>query len=241
MEKKKSKEQQKKYRQSDKGKEVREKYLKSDKHKKFLKSDERKQYNKDYLKKYNRSDKGKEVAKKYKLSEKGKKVLKRYKQSEKGKASNKRYSHSDKGKADLKKYQQSEKFKKTRKKYHQSEEGKAVYNKWFRERRKSDPIFKLAYTVRTRLRIFLKTRNIKKTNRTAVMVGCTPEFLKEYLEKKFTSGMTWQNHGTHGWHIDHIVPLDLAMTLEDVQELSHYTNLQPMWATDNIKKSNKII
>ena len=78
-------------------------------------------------------------------------------------------------------------------------------------------------------------------------MGCTPEFFKKHLEKKFhphpitNEAMTWKNHTTNGWHVDHKDPLDLAMTSEDVVELSHYTNLQPMWATENLKKSNKII
>jgi len=61
------------------------------------------------------------------------------------------------------------------------------------------------------------------------------------LEKQFKPGMTWKNHTLHGWHVDHIDPLDLAMTPEDIEELCHYTNLRPMWATDNRKKGNKII
>ena len=199
-----------------------------------------KQYNKDYLKKYNKSDKGKEVSKKYKLSDKGKKVLKRYKQSDKGKESNKKYSLSYKGRRDVKKYQQSIKFKETRKKYLQSDEGKAIYNKYFKERRKSDPIFKLANTARTRIVSFLKTHNINKKRSTAQIVGCSPEFLKKYLENKFTSGMTWQNHGRYGWHIDHIVPLASAKTTEEMKKLMHYTNLQPLWAIENLKKKDKI-
>ena len=77
------------------------------------------------------------------------------------------------------------------------------------------------------------------------MVGCTPEFLKEYLEKQFyprlitSEVMTWKNHGFYGWHIDHIIPLDRAKTLEDIEKLCHYTNLQPLWMEENIKKSNK--
>jgi hypothetical protein len=112
---------------------------------------------------------------------------------------------------------------------------------YMRERRKSDPIFKLASNVRTRIGTFLKVRNMRKTNGTFKMVGCTPEFLKKYLEKQFKPGMTWENHSIDGWHIDHKDPLDLAMTLKDVEELCHYTNLQPMWATENLKKGNKII
>ena len=77
------------------------------------------------------------------------------------------------------------------------------------------------------------------------MVGCTPEFLKEYLEKKFYPHpkskelMTWKNNTIRGWHVDHIKPLDKARTPEDVEKLMHYTNLQPMWMEENIRKSNK--
>ena len=74
------------------------------------------------------------------------------------------------------------------------------------------------------------------------MVGCTPEFLKKYLEKQFHhhpdthQPMNWLNYTVHGWHIDHRTPLDSAKTPEDVEKLMHYTNLQPMWATENWKK-----
>ena len=53
--------------------------------------------------------------------------------------------------------------------------------------------------------------------------------------------MTWKNHTIDGWHIDHIIPLSSAKTSKDVEKLMHYTNLQPMWAIENIKKSDKII
>ena len=101
--------------------------------------------------------------------------------------------------------------------------------------------------VRARLLQFVKASDIKKTNKTFVMVGCTPEFLKKHLEKQFyphpitNEKMTWKNHTKKGWHVDHIDPLSLAMTPEDVVVLMHYTNLQPLWAEENLKKGNKII
>jgi hypothetical protein len=51
--------------------------------------------------------------------------------------------------------------------------------------------------------------------------------------------MTWKNHTMKGWHIDHKVPLDSAKTPKDVEKLMHYTNLQPLWAVDNLKKGKK--
>ena len=127
------------------------------------------------------------------------------------------------------------------KEYGQSVHGKETINKARRKRRKSDPIFKLTVSMRTRLGMFLRTRNIRKTNTTFKIIGCTPEFLKEHLEKQFTPGMTWKNHSLKGWHVDHIIPLNSAKTLEDKYKLCHYTNLQPLWAPDNWKKSDKII
>ena len=48
--------------------------------------------------------------------------------------------------------------------------------------------------------------------------------------------MDWSNHGK--WHIDHKIPISWAKTEEEIIKLSHYTNLQPMWAEENIKKKN---
>jgi hypothetical protein len=79
-----------------------------------------------------------------------------------------------------------------------------------------------------------------KSHRTFEIIGCTPIELVEHLEQKFVSGMCWDNHGKHGWHIDHIIPLSSAKNKEELYRLCHYTNLQPLWAIDNIKKNNKI-
>jgi hypothetical protein len=63
-----------------------------------------------------------------------------------------------------------------------------------------------------------------------------------YLEKQFAPGMTWENYGIDGWHIDHIIPLSSAKgDLDQLKKLCHYTNLQPLWAEDNLKKSNRLI
>ena len=86
---------------------------------------------------------------------------------------------------------------------------------------------------------------MRRTNKTFVMVGCTPEFLKKHLEKQFHrhpdthQPMNWKNHTVHGWHIDHIKPLNKAKTIKAVEKLSHYTNLQPLWATENWKKGGR--
>jgi hypothetical protein len=108
-----------------------------------------------------------------------------------------------------------------------------------KERRKTDIIFSLTNNLRCRLAKYLKILNIRKKNTTFEIVGCSPTELKEHLEKQFVSGMTWENRNL--WHIDHIIPLSSAKTEDELYQLCHYTNLQPLWADENIKKSNKII
>jgi len=68
------------------------------------------------------------------------------------------------------------------------------------------------------------------------LIGESPQFVKNYLTLKFTDGMSWENHGK--WHIDHIKPccsFDLTKP-EEQQKCFHYTNLQPLWAKDNLRK-----
>ena len=111
------------------------------------------------------------------------------------------------------------------------------YNK---KKRHSDPFFNLTCNIRSRITNFLRLKNISKNNKTFEIIGCTQEFLKEYIEKQFTEGMSWDLMGKH-IHLDHIIPLSSAKTEEEVYKLCYYTNLQPLWAEDNIKKSNKIL
>ena len=111
-------------------------------------------------------------------------------------------------------------------------------NKRAKERRKEDPIFNLKNKVRCRLRKYLMILNITKKNKTFEIVGCTPEFLKEHLEAQFINGMSWDNRSE--WHIDHIIPLSSAKTEEELYKLCHYSNLQPLWAGDNLSKGTKV-
>ena len=72
-------------------------------------------------------------------------------------------------------------------------------------------------------------------------LGCTTEELMVHLEKQFQPGMSWDNHGYDGWHVDHIRPcasFDLTDE-EQVRKCFHYTNLQPLWAKDNLRKGSE--
>lgn len=107
--------------------------------------------------------------------------------------------------------------------------------------RKTDPAQNLKFNVRTRVYNILKTKNITKQNKTFDIIGCSPEFLKEHIEKQFKDGMTWDNYGKNGWHVDHIIPLSSGKNEKEIYKLSHYTNLQPLWAEENLSKGNKIL
>ena len=110
---------------------------------------------------------------------------------------------------------------------------------YVKNRNKNDFIFNLKNRIRNRLYNFLTKNNISKKNKTFDIVGCTPLQLREYIEKKFVDGMNWENRGK--WHIDHIIPLCSTKNEDEVYKLCHYTNLQPLWDEDNLKKSDKIL
>lgn len=106
-----------------------------------------------------------------------------------------------------------------------------------KNRLKEDINYKLTCNLRTRLSNALK-RN-QKSGSAIKDLGCSIEEFKIYLEKKFQEGMTWDNYGK--WHIDHSIAIskfDLT-NKEELKIACHYTNLQPMWALENIKKGNK--
>lgn len=116
---------------------------------------------------------------------------------------------------------------------------KAYQAEYWSSRLKSDPLYALSKLVRRRICIAIAERGYSKNTRTADMLGCDYETLKRHLELKFTSGMNWGNRGQ--WHIDHIIPLASAKTEEELIKLCHYTNLQPLWAKENMSKGAKIL
>lgn len=114
------------------------------------------------------------------------------------------------------------------------------YSKYEKSRKKIDPGFKLIKNLRSRIRSVLSRKT--KSGSTIKSLGCSVEQLVIYIESKFQIGMTWDNYGVHGWHLDHIRPLS-SFDLTDPNDFmlaAHYTNLQPLWAEDNLKKSNKL-
>jgi hypothetical protein len=108
-------------------------------------------------------------------------------------------------------------------------------NEWKKTKLKNDPLERIKKNIRNRIRKFLTGDN--KSKRTFDIVGLDKEKFKFYIENMFTEGMTWENYGE--WHLDHIKPLYLSENEEDLIQLNHYTNLQPLWAEDNLKKNRK--
>ena len=114
---------------------------------------------------------------------------------------------------------------------------KALYKK---EREINDPEYRLKSRIRTRIWNVLKGGG--KSQPTLKLLGCTIAQLKSHLESQFSEGMSWENHRRDGWHIDHVLPcasFDLTDPKQQA-ECFHYTNLQPLWAEDNLKKGSMI-
>ena len=108
-----------------------------------------------------------------------------------------------------------------------------------KKRRVKDAEYRIISNLRSRMGRVVKGK--RKADTTKKLIGCTTKKLKVHLEKQFTDGMSWDNYGRHGWHIDHIIPCASFDMLDPEQQKKcfHYTNLQPLWAKDNIKKGDK--
>lgn len=159
---------------------------------------------------------------------------KKYAESDRGKDKSLSYKSTDRHKElhrlRCKKYESTKKFKIHRKLYEQY-------------RYTNNENYRLISNLRCRLYSAL-TRNkqskINKFYNTIELLGCTTEELWKHLESMFSEGMTRENYGE--WHVDHIVPCD-SFNLFDIEQQKlcfHYTNLQPLWAKDNLIKGNKL-
>ncbi len=114
---------------------------------------------------------------------------------------------------------------------------------WCNMKSATDIGFKILKNLRSRTRWALKSNGAKKVAKTEVLLGCTIEYFKEYFSSLFTEGMTWERFMNGEIHIDHIKPCKLFdLTNEDEQRACfHYSNLQPLWEADNLKKSDNYL
>ncbi len=122
-----------------------------------------------------------------------------------------------------------------------SDKIREINKKKTKKRLQNDPAYRIQMNLYSRMRLGLRRVGAVKKGRYVELIGCTYTELKAYIGDKLESGMTWENYG--GWHIDHIIPC-AAFDLTDPEQqwaCFHYTNLQPLWAEDNLKKGTKIL
>ena len=120
--------------------------------------------------------------------------------------------------------------------YHASHKGEARDRN--RKRRKNDPIFRLKSSISNTIRRGFKTAGLSKNKKSQEILECSFEDFVAHIENQFKEGMTLENHGK--WQLDHIVPISLAETIEDVIALNHHSNFQPLWKEDNCEKSDEL-
>lgn len=129
--------------------------------------------------------------------------------------------------------------------YKNSDKNREYRRNYTKIRKKEEPLFKLCVSIRNLIGLSFKRAlngKYKKSINTENLLGCTVSQLIEYLQSLFAEGMSLENHGQceECWHIDHKYPISLAKTQEEIIKLCHYTNLQPLWSRENIKKGNNI-
>jgi membrane protein involved in colicin uptake len=199
----------------------------------------------EWKKQYQQSNKEAIAEKKKQWQQANKKAIKQYQQSNKEAIAEKGKQYRQANKKDIaekkKQYREANKEVLAEKKKQYREANKKAINKRFNNRLKTDPIFKFKHNVRTLIYQSFKrgNNNFRKNTKTEQILGCTIEEFRKYIQAKFKKGMSFDNHGQ--WHLDHIVPLSIAATEEEIIKLNHYTNFQPLWAEENLSKSDKII
>ncbi len=114
--------------------------------------------------------------------------------------------------------------------------------KYQRQRRKTNQAHRLSLVLRDRIRDSVRRNQKDYSGRVRSLLGCSIESFKFYLKSKFELGMSWDNYGHTGWHIDHIIPcshFDLS-NIEHQKRCFHFSNMQPMWSKKNLSKGAKL-
>ena len=117
---------------------------------------------------------------------------------------------------------------------------KKEYNKYIRNRRNNDEVFLWKHKIREFIRESFYRNNLKKQGKTEDILGCDINYLREHLKQTFKNNYGYDWDGIEKVHIDHIKPISLGNTIEEVNKLCHYTNLQLLKPKDNQTKSNKL-
>ena len=106
---------------------------------------------------------------------------------------------------------------------------------------RTDENFRIAQCLRRRMQMAFRQQSVERMGRSYELVGCSIDELKAHLESQFKEGMSWENYGRYGWHIDHIKPLAKFSLSERENQLKafNWKNLQPLWAEENHRKSSR--
>lgn len=137
------------------------------------------------------------------------------------------------------KYREVNKDNITKRKAEYRLNNKERINQYFKNKLKTDPVFKLSCAIRKRVGEIIRTKRFKKTKSLNEYLGCDGETFQRHIESQFTQDMNWDNYGSV-WNIDHIIPLSIAKTNHQVYELNHYKNLRPLYCNENFSKNNKL-
>jgi len=179
-----------------------------------------------------------ERQRRYRLNnpENAKKTVSKYQASEKGRATIAAYNKSIERRVSLAKYNATERARGADQRYR-----KSIKNLICQRKYDATPQGKLRRALRDRISKVIKRGKGVRAGSAVRDLGCSIEFFKSYIADRFQFGMSWNNYGE--WHLDHIRPLclfDLSVR-EDFLEACHYTNFQPLWAADNLRKAFKLL
>ncbi len=135
---------------------------------------------------------------------------------------------------------------KNKREYYRKSENREKVNYYIKNKRDNDYLFKTSSNIRSLIRKSIKEGNYTKKCKTYEILGCSFEEFKLYIETKFENWMNWDNHGTYSdeynitWQFDHIIPISIAETEDDIIKLNYYTNFQPLCSKKNLEKSNAV-
>lgn len=130
--------------------------------------------------------------------------------------------------------------KEIRRTYKRTDKCKSQNREYAKNKRSIDPMFKARQNLSRRLSYLCTKQGTSKAENTILLLGCTVPYLKGHIALQFSEGMSWDNYGE--WEIDHIIPCS-SFDLADPQQQKkcfHYTNLQPLWKSDNRSKGAKL-
>ena len=189
----------------------------------------------------------KECAHKKYLRDKEKKKVwdKKYTENNKEKISKYQKEYRDKNRAKTPKGTEEyeclkEKWRTYQKEYRKDPKNRKKEYEYQKQRRKKDALFDFKKKTRSFIVACFIRSSKTKNKKTVDILGCDFEFFRDHLHKTFFDNYGYNYDGKEKVHIDHIVPLSMAKTEEDVIKLCHYTNLQLLKPEDNLRKSNKI-